>query len=105
MKAAGPTPRALRGRSQELERATRALGDADRGRLRLLFVSGEAGIGKTRLAEEIATTAEAAGALSLWGRGWADREGMPPLWPWLQLVRGLAAALDDEELRRAVGAG
>src|SRR5262249_3618796 len=59
MEAARRPARELRGRSQEMERVTHALGDADRGRLRLLFVSGEAGIGKTRLGEEIATTAEA----------------------------------------------
>jgi len=47
----------------------------------LLLVSGDAGIGKTRFCEEVATRARTAGMPVAWGRCWAGG-GAPPLWPW-----------------------
>ena len=43
-------------------------------------------IGKTRTAQELASHAEALGAQVLWGRCF-EKEGTPPYWPWLQLIR------------------
>lgn len=97
--------RQLHGRSRDLALAIAALHDAERGRLRLLFVSGESGIGKTRLAEEIAGLGEAGGGIVLWGRGWAGREGTPPLWPWLQIVRRVVDGVDEDILRTALESG
>lgn len=51
-----------------------------------MLVTGEPGIGKTRLAEEVAARAEAAGTRVLWGRAF-DGEGAPPFWPWIQVLR------------------
>ncbi|MFG6191832.1 BTAD domain-containing putative transcriptional regulator [Nonomuraea sp. JJY05] len=57
--------------------------------LRLAAVSGEAGIGKTFLLEEFAEHCSARlGQLVLWGRC-HDAEGLPPLWPWVQVLRTL----------------
>ncbi|MET7328862.1 BTAD domain-containing putative transcriptional regulator [Nonomuraea sp. NPDC005650] len=57
--------------------------------LRLAAVSGEAGIGKTFLLEEFGERCSARlGQLVLWGRC-HDAEGLPPLWPWLQVLRTL----------------
>jgi ATP-dependent Clp protease ATP-binding subunit ClpA len=49
------------GRDHELSRVTVVLDDAPAGRGRLVLCTGEAGIGKTRLAEEAAALAAAPG--------------------------------------------
>ena len=59
------TPPELVGRQAELERLRDSLDEARRGSGSLVLVAGEAGIGKTRLAEE---TARGTDALVLWGR-------------------------------------
>ena len=66
---------------------------AGRGGLHLIV--GEAGIGKTRLADEVAARAEADGIAALWGRCW-EAEGRPPYWPWVQILRELAPARGGE---------
>ncbi len=52
------------------------------------MVAGEAGVGKTRLVDEIATEAAGAGAVVAWGRCSAGR-GAPAFWPWLQVIGDL----------------
>ena len=64
----------------------------------LVLVSGDGGIGKTALAEELCSRAALAGADVLWGRS-LEGEGAPPFWPWLQILR----ALDPELARRNPG--
>ncbi len=59
------------GRSSELDRLEVAWADRDRGR-RVLAVSGDAGIGKTRLVAEVADRVHAAGGIVLWGASTAD---------------------------------
>jgi tetratricopeptide (TPR) repeat protein len=49
-------------------------------------VSGEPGIGKTRLMEELAADAVAFGVQACWSMCW-EGESTPPFWPWVQLVR------------------
>ncbi len=78
----------LHGRHAELERAGLALKQADQGHGALLLVTGEAGIGKSRLAKEIATQASSLGAKVVWGRSW-EAGGAPPYWPWIQTFRAL----------------
>ena len=58
-----------------------------------MLVVGEPGIGKTRLAEELATYARLRNAQVLWGRCY-EGEGAPSYWPWAQLIR--TYALDRE---------
>ena len=57
---------------------------------RLLTVSGEPGVGKSRLARQAAAYAERRGARALWGRCW-EHGGAPPYWPWVQALRRLIA--------------
>ncbi len=76
----------LVGRTGELAALEQALDDAVAGRGRMVLVSGEAGIGKTRLAEELATRASAAGAAVAWG-GAPEGESAPAFWPWVQVLR------------------
>lgn len=76
--------------------------DALSGRGRLLLLTGDAGIGKTRTAEEIATYARERGAQVLWGRC-VEEEGAPAFWPWVQVLRRAIRALDVDSLPVALG--
>ena len=59
---------------------------------RFVVIEGEPGIGKTRLAEEIARSATDDGAHAIWGR--SDEGGAAPsLWPWLAPLRSIAATV------------
>jgi predicted ATPase len=71
------------------------------GRGGLFLVSGEPGIGKTRLTDELSAAASAREALVLWGRCW-EGGGAPAFWPWIQLMRGFARAVDAATLVRTM---
>ena len=86
------------GREHEIGRLRAALDDALSGRGRLLMLSGEQGIGKTRIATELAERAQQRGALVCWGRCY-EREGAPPYWPWVQVIRACVERCDPELLR------
>jgi tetratricopeptide (TPR) repeat protein len=92
------------GRAADLDELRRRVDDAVAGAGSVLLVAGEAGIGKTRLAEEAAAYAEAAGAGVRRGAGW-EGGGAPAYWPWIQIVRAHAAHRDLGELARELGAG
>ena len=91
----------LVGRDRELAALDRGLDDAVSGRGRLFLLVGEAGIGKTRLADAVATRARERGALVLWGRCW-EGGGAPAYWPWVQLVRAYAHNRDPADLASAL---
>jgi tetratricopeptide (TPR) repeat protein len=82
------------GRDRELAALAEVFDDAITGRGRLVVISGEPGIGKTRLSDEFGRLASDRGGLVLWGRAWADA-GAPPFWPWIQAFRGYLAAVDS----------
>jgi tetratricopeptide (TPR) repeat protein len=92
------------GRERELIELGDALAAARTGHGQALFISGEPGIGKSRLAAELAARASDAGALVLWGRGWEDA-GAPPYWPWIQILRGVLRAFDAQAIKRLLGPG
>ena len=95
-----PSLRALPmvGRQPELDRACRTIERAwTTGDTVTLAVVGEAGIGKSRLLEEVASWAAARSALVAWGRSW-QHDGAPPLWPWIQIVESIAESLSDDVL-------
>ncbi|HEV2894668.1 MAG TPA: ATP-binding protein, partial [Actinomycetota bacterium] len=50
------------GRAEELERLLRLLDRAERGRPAVGLIAGDAGVGKTRLLDELAARAESRGA-------------------------------------------
>ncbi|MGI8810053.1 MAG: BTAD domain-containing putative transcriptional regulator [Acidimicrobiales bacterium] len=83
-------PSTLVGRASELGRLERALQEAAAGHGRLVLVSGEPGVGKTRLVEELSASAERAGAVVAWGRCHPG-DSAPPFWPWTQVLRTAAA--------------
>lgn len=84
------------GRQDEME-FLRGLADGAFGRdARLVLVSGEAGIGKTRLAQELTTYARARGAEVLWGHAREDENvGYEP---WVQILGALVRWLDADSL-------
>jgi DNA-binding CsgD family transcriptional regulator len=78
----------LVGRDAELGFLQDRLAAARAGAGQIVLVCGAAGIGKTRLAEELAASA---GDVQVgWGAA-LDDAGMPPLWPWARAVRDLPA--------------
>ena len=79
-----------------------ALEAAIAGRSRLVLIGGEAGIGKTRLADALASRASARGARVLWGRCW-EAGGAPAYWPWMQIVRLGLGATGGVRLRELLG--
>jgi DNA-binding winged helix-turn-helix (wHTH) protein len=90
------------GRERELQRLGEALDDASQGLGRIVFVSSEAGGGKTHLLEEFARRA-AVTHLSVYS-GWCwEGEGAEPYWPWVPILRALIATRSPEELREQMG--
>jgi DNA-binding SARP family transcriptional activator len=92
------------GRERELGALLAALGDALSVGGRLVVVGGEPGIGKSRLAEELARCAGAGGAEIHWGRCW-EEEGAPPYWPWVQVLRACVRGRGTEQLADELGTG
>lgn len=76
------------GRSHELALLEAVRAEVAAGNGRLALITGEPGIGKSRLAEEATRRAEADGWASAWGRSW-EGPGTPAYWPWTQILRRL----------------
>lgn len=93
---AGP---ALVGREDDVAVLTAALEAAGGGRMAALFLTGEAGVGKTRLVQDLAGRAAAAGATVLFG-GATDIEESPPFWPVTSALRGLLRSDSGKAVRR-----
>jgi class 3 adenylate cyclase/tetratricopeptide (TPR) repeat protein len=102
-RVAAPAPGSLFvGRQREWEEIRKALGRSFRGSGQLLLVSGEAGIGKSRLVSELADLATRASAKVLWGRCY-EGEALPAFWPWVEVMRALAEGSVGKTLRDALG--
>jgi hypothetical protein len=89
------------GRERELEAAAGSLARLRDGSGGLLLITGEAGIGKTRLVEELRTLAAREGCAWLEGRTLSFGSSIS-YWPFLEIVQqdaGIAA--DDAEAERA----
>ncbi|HYD50234.1 MAG TPA: AAA family ATPase [Terriglobales bacterium] len=95
-----PLSSRLQGRAAELDWFRRVLSDA-RGP-RIVFVSGNAGIGKTRLIEEVLRDPARAVSTALWARC-DESDAPPPFWPWAQIIRAYTVAHPDEVTRPAFG--
>ena len=103
--AAGAAPTGVFvGRARELAELRAGVDEAFAGRGRLFLLSGEPGIGKSRLAEELAQIGRARGATVLLGRCW-EAGGAPAYWPWIQALRAYVRACDAETLAEQAGAG
>ena len=78
----------LIGREPQLARLGDLLAEMHTGSGHLVMFDGEAGVGKTRLAEAARDLAEAGGARAIWSATMRDMAA-PPLWPWEQVLRAL----------------
>jgi DNA-binding SARP family transcriptional activator len=92
------------GRGPELEELLAGLDDAFAGRGRLFLLSGEPGIGKSRLADELLARAAARGALALVGRAW-EAGGAPAYWAWVQALDAYVRDTESAALRAQLGSG
>jgi len=83
----------LYGRTEQLAAARGQLERALSGQGKLVLFTGEPGIGKSRLMEQLARDAAARGAVVAWGRSW-EAGGAPAYWPWMQVFRSLGSDAD-----------
>ncbi len=98
------TPVPLVGRDRELATLREHLAAALAGRGNLVLVGGEAGIGKTALAEALCAGAAERGALVLVGRCY-DLAETPPYGPWAEAFEQVPAEQDRESLPAPLGEG
>jgi DNA-binding SARP family transcriptional activator len=89
------------GREQVLARLHEAAAQVAGGATVLVFVTGDGGIGKTRLVAELA--AGLPGFDVLYGR--CDEEQQFPYGPWVEALRPRLARLADDELAALLGSG
>ena len=89
----------LIGRERELAILDEALCSAAAGRGHCVALIGEAGIGKTRLADECTQRATAANQRTAWGSAWSEAA---PFWPWQDVLRQLG---ENETASRLDGGG
>ena len=92
------------GREREVDELCTAADLALTGRGQLVLISGEPGIGKSRLVEELTTYAHLRDALVLWGRCY-EGDGAPPYWPWIQVIRAYSIDHDPDALAETMGHG
>jgi DNA-binding SARP family transcriptional activator len=89
------------GREAALERLREEAERAASGRAGLLLVTGDGGIGKTRLVAELATRLRHFDVL--YGR--CDEEELFPYGPWIDMLRPEVAAMSDDALADLLGDG
>jgi DNA-binding CsgD family transcriptional regulator len=100
--ASRPSP--IVGRAGELALLQDNLEEASGGERRVALISGEAGIGKTRLLGEFAERARQEDWLVLSGHAY-DSEGMPPYLPFIEALQGQIRATSPDVLREQLGTG
>ena len=106
---------ALRGRDEPLSRRTEFVGrDEERAELRahlesalsgngrVVLIGGEPGIGKTRLAQEIAAEARDRGAMTLLGHSY-ESESPLPYGPWVEMTNTVARVAPPKLFRELLG--
>lgn len=72
------------------------------GHGQLVILAGEPGIGKTRLAEHLASRGRTQDVLVLWGRC-HEGEGAPAFWPWVQIIRTYLESVAHDVLQLDLG--
>jgi predicted ATPase len=91
------------GRTNELAWLHQLLARAGGGQPLLVLLGGEAGVGKTRLVEQLAATARERGVRVLAGGCVPLGEEGLPFAPVIEALRGLAGDLDTDELQAVAG--
>src|SRR5262249_2124102 len=90
------------GRSGELNYLLKALNDAVDSKGSMVLVSGEPGIGKSRLVHRLAVLAGERAVPVLWGRCW-ESSGAPPCWPWVEVLNSYINAVGAEKILKTLG--
>jgi KaiC/GvpD/RAD55 family RecA-like ATPase/tetratricopeptide (TPR) repeat protein len=85
----------LVGRERELEQLDLFLNSAVEGKGKTVFVSGEAGSGKTRVAREFLNTAWKRGVAMM--AGWCLSDAAVPFFPFIEAFNNYYAAFTEEE--------
>lgn len=93
--ANGFDPDAFVGRDAELADLDTMVAALGKGIGSTVLISGEPGIGKTRLAGELARQAAAQDCVVAWGRAW-EAGGAPAFWPWTRALQELFSAVPDD---------
>src|SRR4051812_41908309 len=88
-------------RTQEMRRLRAAFARAERGEAGAVLLSGDAGVGKTRLLTALGEHARTQGALVLTGRCIDVRDGGLPYLPFAEAL-ALLAGSEDQEMADAV---
>ncbi|TQM14403.1 helix-turn-helix transcriptional regulator [Pseudonocardia kunmingensis] len=91
--------RTLVGREDELGALVAALETVRQGRMATVFLTGDAGVGKTRLVQELVRRADGAGATVLLGAA-SDIAESPPFWPVASALRAVLRSAAGEPIRR-----
>ena len=90
------------GRQRELGELSATLEMVLANEDRFCLISGEPGIGKTRLSEELAAVAVEKGAEVVWGRC-SERTISSSFWPWAQVIEALVRRGDSESAIPEIG--
>ncbi|HKP59608.1 MAG TPA: AAA family ATPase [Polyangiales bacterium] len=85
------------GREHEFAAVEAGLEELREGRGSFFLVTGEPGIGKTRLADEVGRSAAARGLDVHWGRAW-EAGGAPSYWPFITVLRSIGRRIDADDL-------
>lgn len=99
----GPTRTRFVGRQTELRRLQELWRATTAGSKQLVLVSGEPGIGKSRLVREFASSSEVAGATVLFGG--CDEESVVPYQPFVEALRGYMERSSRSRVRATLGRG
>jgi tetratricopeptide (TPR) repeat protein len=97
-----PDRQPLVGRHSEMHRLQTAVEGARASRGALVLLTGEAGVGKTRLWQEAYDRARQSGFLALVGHC-RDMEGAQPYLPLIEQIEAAARLVPPQALRRALG--
>ncbi|WP_169806668.1 BTAD domain-containing putative transcriptional regulator [Microtetraspora malaysiensis] len=98
----GPILPRLVGREPHLRRIGERLDDLRQTAGGVLLVTGESGIGKTRLAEAAAEMAAERGVTVAWSRC-VEGSGAPAFWPWIQALQALPGDLPRQRGTERMG--
>ena len=90
------------GRQAERDQLREVLDEALAGRGSLVMISGDAGVGKSRLAEDLAEEASRRGFLALTGRC-QDLDDPPPFMPLLEILRTAMSLVPEHVFRESMG--
>ena len=92
-------------RTEEMNLLKEAVYKAVHGEGGLVFIHGEAGIGKTRLVRELGAYARSRGVQVLYGRcpGLFRMDGVPSYILWKEVIKDYLEACNPEQLYRVIG--